>query len=50
MAPKFARVVARFQADVGRALSAAVIEQVCEDLGHEYRRRVLDPSPPCTRF
>ena len=43
MAPKFARVVARFKADVGQVLSATVIEQLCEDLGYEYRKRILDP-------
>lgn len=43
MAPTFARVVARFKADVGRALSACVIEQLCDDLGLDYRQRLLDP-------
>ena len=43
MAPMFATVVADFKADVGQVLSATVIEQLCEDLGHEYRQRVLDP-------
>ena len=44
MAPLFARVVADFKADVGQVLSATVIEQLCEDLGHEYRQRILDPA------
>ena len=43
MARMFARVVANFKADVGQVLSATVIEQLCEDLGHEYRERILDP-------
>ena len=43
MAATFACVVARFKADVGLALSACVIERLCEDLGHHYRQRVLDP-------
>jgi len=43
MALTIANVVARFKNDVGKALSPAVIQAVCEDLGHEYRRRILDP-------
>jgi len=39
----FARVVADFKTDVGQLLSATVIEQLYEDLGHEYRERILDP-------
>ena len=42
MAPMFARIVADFKADVGQALSATAIEQVCEELGHDYRKRILD--------
>jgi hypothetical protein len=43
MAISLAEVVGRFKADVGRALSAEVIEGVCRDLGHAFRRRLLDP-------
>lgn len=43
MAISVAEVVGRFKADVGRALSAEVIEGVCRDLGHVFRRRVFDP-------
>jgi len=43
MAPSFAEVIGQFKADVGRALSSDVIEQVCDDLGHVYRKRILDP-------
>ena len=43
MAPSFAEVIGQFKADVGRALSSDVIEQVCDELGHDYRKRILDP-------
>jgi hypothetical protein len=43
MAPTLAEVIGRFKADVGRALSARVIEKVCHDLGHVHRHRLLDP-------
>jgi hypothetical protein len=43
MALNFAEVIGQFKADVGRALSPRVIEQVCDDLGHIHRKRVLDP-------
>src|SRR5258708_9973287 len=43
MAISLAEVVGRFKAEVGRALSAEVIEGVCRDLGHAFRRRLLDP-------
>jgi hypothetical protein len=43
MAINVAEVVGQFKADVGRALSAEVIEGVCRDLGHAFRRRLLDP-------
>jgi len=43
MATTIAQVVAQFKADVGAALSAAAIEQVCSDFGHTYRKRILDP-------
>jgi len=43
MAPSFAEVIGQFKADVGRALSSEVIEQVCDELGHVYRKRILDP-------
>ena len=44
MAPTVAQVLARFKADVGQALSANVIEQVCVDLNHRHRERVLGPA------
>lgn len=43
MAPIVARIVADFKADVGRALSAQTIEDLCDNLGHGYRHRLLDP-------
>jgi hypothetical protein len=43
MAATFAEIIGQFKADVGRALSAPVIEQVCADLGHVHRKRILDP-------
>jgi len=43
MATTVADVVKQFKVDVGRALSPAVIQQVCDELGHRYRRRLLDP-------
>ena len=46
----FARIVADFKADVGRALSAQVIEQLCDDLGHDYRKRLLDPATTVHAF
>ena len=51
MAPTVAQVLARFKADVGQALSANVIEQVCVDLNHRHRERVTPGPPlPCTSF
>ena len=43
MAVTVAKVVGQFKADVGRALSAQCIVQVCRDLGHTFRKRVFDP-------
>jgi hypothetical protein len=43
MAPTFAEVIGQFKADVGRAISSRFIEQVCTDLDHVYRKRILDP-------
>lgn len=43
MALTLAEVIGQFKADVGRALSAACIIQVCRDLKVAFRRRVLDP-------
>ncbi len=43
MALTFADVIGQFKADVGQALSPTVIEQVCGDLGHTFRHRILDP-------
>jgi len=43
MATTLAQVLAQFKADVGRALGAEVIEQVCDDLDYRYRDRVLGP-------
>jgi hypothetical protein len=43
MAISVADVIARFKSDVGRVLSSEVIQQVCADLVHEFRDRVLGP-------
>ena len=43
MAPSLADVIGQFKADVGCVLSPEIIEAVCSELGHEYRRRILDP-------
>jgi hypothetical protein len=43
MAVTVAQVVGQFKSDVGRALSPHAIRQACADLGHVYRRRLLDP-------
>jgi hypothetical protein len=43
MAITVAKVLGQFKADVGRALSARTIRAACADLGHVYRRRLLDP-------
>jgi hypothetical protein len=43
MAISVAEVIARFKSDVGRALSAEVIQQVCVNLAHRFRDRVLGP-------
>jgi AcrR family transcriptional regulator len=42
MATTVAKVLERFKADVGRALSPQAIRRACADLGHAYRPRVLD--------
>jgi hypothetical protein len=43
MAVSLAEVVGQFKADVGLALSPAVIVRLCRSAGHVWRRRVLDP-------
>ena len=43
MALTIAEVVGRFKDDVGQALSADVINAVCDDLDHDHRKRILDP-------
>ncbi len=43
MALTVAEVVGQFKADVGRALSADFIERVCYNVGHVFRKRILDP-------
>jgi hypothetical protein len=43
MALTIVQVVARFKADVARALSAATIERVCGYLGYRFRQRLLGP-------
>lgn len=43
MAITLAKVIEQFKSDVGSALSPQAIRQACADLGHCYRRRVLDP-------
>jgi len=43
MAPTLAEVVGQFKTDVGRTLSAEFIERACCNVGHRFRRRVLDP-------
>lgn len=43
MAPTLAEVIGQFKADVGRTLSAEFIERACRNVGHTYRKRILDP-------
>jgi hypothetical protein len=43
MALTLAEVVGQFKADVGRTLSAEFIERACRNVGHQFRKRILDP-------
>lgn len=43
MALSLAEVVRQIKADVGKALSATLIQQVCRSLKHTWRQRLLDP-------
>ena len=43
MAATLAEVVGQFKADLGRTLSAEFIERACHNVGHVFRKRVLDP-------
>jgi hypothetical protein len=43
MALSLAEVVGQFKADVGLALSPAVIVRLCRTAGHVWRQRILDP-------
>lgn len=43
MALTIPQIVARFKADVGKALAAETIRKICEYLGYRWRERVLDP-------
>jgi hypothetical protein len=43
MALTVAEVVGQFKADVGRTLSAEFIERACRNVGHTFRKRILDP-------
>jgi hypothetical protein len=43
MALSLAEVVRQFKADVGLALSPAVIVRLCQSVGYEWRKRILDP-------
>ena len=44
MAVSLSEIVGQFKADVGKVLSAALIEQLCQSLGHVWRERVLNPA------
>lgn len=44
MALNISEIVGRFKADVGAALSAATIGNVCRLVGHCWRDRILDPT------
>lgn len=43
MASTLAEVVGQFKADIGRTLSAEFIERACRNVGHVFRKRILDP-------
>src|SRR5690242_18535530 len=43
MALTIPHILRQFKADVAKALSAEIIRQVCDRLGHVWRERVLDP-------
>jgi Transposase DDE domain len=43
MAITVAKVLEQFKSDIGRALSPRAVRQACAEIGHVYRRRVLDP-------
>lgn len=43
MAITVGKVIEQFKSDVGCALSPHAIRDVCGDLGHVYRKRILDP-------
>jgi hypothetical protein len=43
MVPSILRALARIKADVATHLQAAMIEQLCRELGHRWRDRVLTP-------
>jgi len=44
MAPTLAEVVRHFKADVGKALSATLIAELCQALQYAWRERTLDPA------
>jgi len=50
MAITVAKVLEQFKSDVGRALSPHAIRQACAEVGHVYRRRVLDPGTTVHAF
>src|ERR1700676_4671062 len=43
MALTISQILRQFKADVAKALSADLIQRVCDKLGHVWRERILDP-------